>query len=117
MKRQIQNIPRPSVAEKFALFCAASTALFLVICASAIVFGASYQPATGPFAAVLGDGFALLWVTAASLAHLVFVPAFCTTVALRDSRRQRSGIAIPEPRSVWVGHESVFGKDSERRAA
>jgi hypothetical protein len=117
MKPNSQNPIRPSTAEKLAFFVAASAGLFLVLCASAFVVGANYQPPSGTLSVILSDEWAILWITAASLAHLVFVPAFCITVALRDNRRLRSGIAISKPTSVWVAHDSVFGQDSERRAA
>ena len=82
----------------------------IVVLASAmmIVVGAVYQPEHGVGSVLLSDGLALLWITAASTAHLALVPAICVFIALRDQRRNRAGIPIPEPRSVWIGHESVF---------
>ena len=98
---------------------AALLLIFLAVSAIVIIAGATYQPTEGWLAVVLADDLALLWITAVSFVHLLFVPAFCTAVALRDKRRKQAGIDIPGSRSVWVGHESVFGDDGEghRRGA
>ena len=102
----------PSAAELTAFASAVLSGLLIAFCAIVIVVGSSYQPSEGWLAVVLADELALLWITLGSTAHVVFVPAFCVTVALRDRRRERVGIEVPEPSSGWVGHERVFGDEA-----
>ena len=121
MKQPKENQDRvplpPCGAEVIAIVCALITGIVIVFCAVAIVVGSSYQPSEGWLSAVLADDLALVWITLGSTAHFVFVPAFCIAVALRDRRRARVGIAVPEARSVWVGYERVFLDEEGRQHA
>ena len=91
------------------------SAAFLILSIFVIMVGGIYQvdESSGFLGALFSDGLALLWITAAGTAHFVFVPALCATIAFRDRRREREGKPIPKPRSVWSGHESVFGAGGE----
>jgi hypothetical protein len=90
--------------------------LSVVVLISAVVFlvfgplGADAPPVLRWLAS---DDMALLWVTVAGSTHLILVPATCVVIAFRDQRLLSQGRPIPPPRSVWVGHESVFGSRVE----
>ena len=104
-----------STADVAAWIALGLSGVVIVSGAVCIVVGAVVQPQDGWFALVLSEDLVLLWITAASTAHIVFVPAFCVLVARQDHRRKMAGIAVPAPRSVWRGHEAVFGKIGDEK--
>lgn len=104
-----RTVSPPTIGERVATAGAFLSGAVLVVSIAVVMGGSLYQPGAGVLAAVLADRWALFWITLASTAHLVLVPCICIVVALRDHRRSQAGIPVPEPRSVWTGHERVFG--------
>lgn len=102
-------LPGAGSWERLARVAFALSGTTFVVSLAMVVGGSLHQPDSGPFAALLSDGFVLIWMTLASTAHLVLVPSICALVAFRDHRRAQAGIPVPPPRSVWKGHASVFG--------
>jgi hypothetical protein len=108
MKTSLQRPSGISAAERVAWVLAAAGGAMIATSVLAVFAGSLFRPEGGLLGVLLSDRFALLWITGASTAHLVFVPSFCFGVALRDRRREQAGIPIPRPRSIWRGHTTEF---------